>query len=44
MAFRITAIDSIGANPRIYIAFGNRDTLMDNEYDRGTLGVSVVAA
>jgi hypothetical protein len=44
MAFRITAIDSIGADPRIYIQIGDRDALMDDEYDRGALGVSVVPA
>lgn len=42
MTFRITAIDSAGA--RTYIAIGNRDALMDSEYDRGALGVTVVAA
>jgi len=42
MAFRITATDSAGV--RTYIAIGNRDALMDNEYDRGALGVTVVVA
>lgn len=44
MAFRITAIDSAGAEPRTYTAIGSRDALMDSEYDRGALGVTVVAA
>lgn len=42
MAFRITATDTAGT--RTYIAIGDRDKLMDVEYDRGALGVTVVAA
>jgi len=42
MAFRITVIDAVGADPRTYIAIGNRDALMDSEYDRGALGVTLV--
>jgi hypothetical protein len=44
MAFRITVIDSAGAVPRTYTAIGNRDTLMDAEYDAGALGVTLIAA
>jgi len=43
MAFRITVIDSAGAPPRTYIEVGDRDTLMDAEYDAGALGVTVLA-
>lgn len=44
MAFRITVIDSAGAAPRTYTAIGNRDALMDAEYDAGALGVTVLTA
>ena len=44
MAFRITVIDSVGATPRTYTAIGDRDALMDAEYDGGALGVTVVGA
>jgi len=42
MAFRITVIDSAGIKQRPYIAIGNRDALMDAEYDAGALGVTVL--
>jgi len=44
MAFRITVIDSAGAKPRTYTAIGNRDALMDAEYDAGALGVTAISA
>jgi len=44
MAFRITVIDAAGAEPRTYIAIGNRDALMDAAYDEGALGVTVLEA
>jgi hypothetical protein len=44
MAFRITVIESIGAEPRTYIEVGDRDSLMDAAYDNGALGVTVLEA
>lgn len=44
MSYRITVIDSAADEPRTYIAIGDRDTLMDVEYDRGALGVTLMVS
>ena len=44
MAFRITVKDENDVILRSYIDFGSRDELMDREYDRGSMGVTVIAA
>lgn len=42
MAFRITVKDENDVILRSYTAIGNRDALMDAEYDAGALGVTVL--
>ena len=44
MAFRITVKDENDVILRSYTAIGNRDALMDAEYDAGALGVTAISA